>query len=427
MANRLIEERKYGWAVCAAVTLMLFCTSGLASTGFSAYQPYLINLRGLTNTQSSTMLTVRSLFTLVGMLFTSRLIDRFSVRRVVTGSMLIDVIAFSVLAFSDGYLGTCVGAALCGVAFGMGGMIPASIFINRWFHTHVGLALGICMASTGASAMIATPIITFLVEHFSLRVSFLAEAVFILLSSAVVYHIAYSRPSCLHTVPVGEGEEMKSKSPVHAAHTAARPLMMLMMFGILVFGMPANTLHSHMSVLYSGEGFSSSQISLLVSVMGLFLAAGKCAYGWIADKIGMLRASVMLYIMVIAGSFLCTLAGNGSFAVALIAVILLSFGLAVVSVSISIYASKVSSEHDYSKTVTSFQFLNSCGGLLFGRIPGMIADAQGSYVPAYMVMTGLCCVGALVMVLVYRQIRHEDHIYVRAHRAHPVNLAHIAK
>ncbi len=427
MKGRLIEEHKYGWLVCAAVTLLLFCTSGLGSTGFGAYQPYLISLRGLTNTQSSTMLTIRSLFTLVGMLAASRMIERFGVRRVVTGAMLIDVIAFAILAWTNGYLGACIGAALCGTALGAGGMVPASIFINRWFHTHVGLALGICMASTGASAMIATPVITFLVERFSLRVSFLAEAVFILAASVVVYKIAYSRPSCLHTVPVGDGEKMASKSPVHAAHTAATPLMLLMMFGILVFGMPANTLHSHISVLYSGEGFTSGQVSLLVSVMGLFLAAGKCAYGWIADKIGMLRASIMLYVMVIVGCFLCTLAGNRNFVVAVMAVVLLSFGLAVVSVSISIYASKVASESDYSRTVTTFQFLNACGGLLFGRIPGMIADAQGTYVPAFSVMMALSVVGAVVMVIVYRRIRHEDHIYVRAHRAQPVNLAHVAK
>ena len=148
---------------------------------------------------------------------------------------------------------------------------------------------------------------------------------------------------------------------------------------------------------------------------------------WIADKIGMLRASIMLYVMVIVGCFLCTLAGNRNFVVAVMAVVLLSFGLAVVSVSISIYASKVASESDYSRTVTTFQFLNACGGLLFGRIPGMIADAQGTYVPAFSVMMALSVVGAVVMVIVYRRIRHEDHIYVRAHRAQPVNLAHVAK
>lgn len=131
--------------------------------------------------------------------------------------------------------------------------------------------------------------------------------------------------------------------------------------------------------------------------------------------------------MVILGSYLCTLAGNGSYVTALAAVTLLSFGLAVVSVSISIYASKVASEADYGRTVTTFQFLNACGGLLFGRVPGMIADARGTYIPAYMLMMSFCCVGALVMVLVYRRIRHEDHIYVRAHRRQPVNLAHMAK
>ena len=46
-----MDKKQYGWAICMACALLLFCTAGLAQTGFSAYQPYLTRIGGLTNTR----------------------------------------------------------------------------------------------------------------------------------------------------------------------------------------------------------------------------------------------------------------------------------------------------------------------------------------------------------------------------------------
>lgn len=48
-----MNKEKYGWAICMACALQLFCVSGLATTGFSACQLYLITIGRLTNTQAS--------------------------------------------------------------------------------------------------------------------------------------------------------------------------------------------------------------------------------------------------------------------------------------------------------------------------------------------------------------------------------------
>ena len=41
-----MDKKQYGWAICMACALLLFCTAGLAQTGFSAYQPYLTRIGG---------------------------------------------------------------------------------------------------------------------------------------------------------------------------------------------------------------------------------------------------------------------------------------------------------------------------------------------------------------------------------------------
>ena len=84
-----MKKIHYSWFICAGCTLLLFCTGGMAVTGFSTYLPYLISQKGLTNFQVSTIGFVRSLFGVLGMLIVNGFLRRFEFRRVVTASMLV--------------------------------------------------------------------------------------------------------------------------------------------------------------------------------------------------------------------------------------------------------------------------------------------------------------------------------------------------
>lgn len=159
----------YAWFICIGATLLMFCTSGLGSTAFAAYLPYLVSIKELANVQISLIVFIRSLFGVIGMFFVNALLYRFEIRRVVTAGVFICALAFVVFSLADGFAGYCAAAAVAGMAYGIGGMVPASILISRWFNEHRGLALGIVMASTGVSTFVAAPVITLLVEHVSLQ------------------------------------------------------------------------------------------------------------------------------------------------------------------------------------------------------------------------------------------------------------------
>lgn len=115
-----MDKKQYGWAICMACALLLFCTAGLAQTGFSAYQPYLTRIGGLTNTQASTVVLFRNLFGLAGMLAVTPLIRRFEVRRIVTCGILLCGVSFLAYGFSRSFFGYGGAAALSGCALGLG-------------------------------------------------------------------------------------------------------------------------------------------------------------------------------------------------------------------------------------------------------------------------------------------------------------------
>ena len=195
-ANFLVSRlgENYGWAICAACLIVLFCNSGLNTTGFAAYQPYLIKLGGLTNTQSSTLIMIRTFSSLFGMLVVDKLIDRLEAKRVVTIGMILCACTFGIYGTATSFPGYCLAATVSGLAHGLGGMIPASVIITRWFNTHRATALGICMSATGLSSMVSSPIITSVVESSGLRTCFYGETVFVIIMAMVVWYLTYSNP-----------------------------------------------------------------------------------------------------------------------------------------------------------------------------------------------------------------------------------------
>lgn len=401
-----MKKIHYSWFICMGCTLLVFCTAGLAVTGFQAYLPYMIREKGLANFQISIIVFVRSLFGVLSMLFVNAFMKKFEIRRVVSAAMAICTVSFVAYGVSGGFVGYCISAAIAGIAYGFGSMIPASILISRWFNEHRGLALGICMASTGFSTFIGSPIITAIVESMSLQISFFIEAIFVLIIGIVVYLMLRSMPSCLDLEPLGADSEEVEQTCAHK--TAEKPLFIAMMIGLLLLGAAANNISGYLSVLYKSVGFSSSQISTVISLFGISLAAGKCAYGQLADRIGVFHSCTLFYLASIVGTGLCCIARTGNFHIACFAAILVGIGVASASVATSTYAVEVAEKKDYPKIVSRFQTTQFLGGLLFATVPGFLADRTGDYVLAYIIMFVFIVAGAIILQMFYQIIKKRD-------------------
>ena len=89
--------------------------------------------------------------------------------------------SFVLFAEAKTLLSYYLAGMLAGVSYGLGAMLPASILMLRWFSSHRGTAIGICAAGTGVCAVVVFPILSALIERFSLRVCFYFEALVFLL------------------------------------------------------------------------------------------------------------------------------------------------------------------------------------------------------------------------------------------------------
>ena len=89
-----MKKMHYGWVICITCTLLLFVTMGTVSNGFSVYLPYIMEEKGLTNAQTSSLVTLRCAVSFLSMLVIGFYYQKVSIR-----------------------VGTTIAAAAAGVSF----------------------------------------------------------------------------------------------------------------------------------------------------------------------------------------------------------------------------------------------------------------------------------------------------------------------
>ena len=429
----------YGWIVCGVCTLLIFISMGTASNGLSVFLPYIIKACELTNTQASSLVTLRCAFAFLSMLLISLYYKRVGYRLGTCISALCCCAAYSIYSFADTYPQFCIGASMAGISYGLGSMIPVSILMNRWFVRHRALAIGICASGSGLAVIILPPILTGIILRLSLRAAFLVTAGYTLASAILIYLLIRETPADMGLEALGEGDRVESRrtgsrrtaseryvsersaadqsasglsaserlaarrrSSRGDADTQSDSVWILIGMVCVIMGALSNPGFVHLSVLYTSEGYAPMTIAFLISLCGIVLTLGKVLCGGAADLMGGLKASLLFIGLLLAGLVMCCFAFTGSVPLAAVAVFLFGVGSPVCTVGIPVWAGDLSEPKDYPKTVRNLQLIYAAGAMLFASTPGVIADHLGSYIPVYAIFAISLAGTAICLIAAYR-------------------------
>lgn len=179
---------------------------GVITNGFSILMPYIMQTYGFTNSQTSSLITIRCLIALIAMLCIGYYYNLISIRVGIAIAVACAGTAFCIFGMADSYPMFLVGAVFMGFSYGLGSMIPITILISRWFISHRALAIGICASGSGIATIILSPITTMLVESFSLRKTFFIEGALWIAIAVIVLLFLRNKPSEMRLRPYGQKE-----------------------------------------------------------------------------------------------------------------------------------------------------------------------------------------------------------------------------
>lgn len=402
-SNRLF----YGWIVTACCCIMVFVTMGTVSNGLSIFMPYIMKAYALTNAQTSFLVTLRCLFAFISMIFIGYYYDAVGYRigcAVATG---LCGLAYLIYSIADTYPVFCAGAAISGVSYGLGSMIPVAVIMNRWFFKHRALTIGICGAGSGIAAIILPPVLTGIIEAESLKAALVFVAIYTIVFAIIVFVFLRGTPADKGLDAYGRQEvydsyrAQKQTEPTQS-YTLSRKTWILMGCVSLLMGAMANPGFMHLPILYTSEDFKPMIVALIISIVGIVMTVFKVVFGQIADILGGYRTSVIFFLILALSYIMCCGAMTGSVPFALITAFVLGIGYPITTIGIPIWAGDFCSEEYYAQTVRKLQLTYAAGAMIFANMPGILADIYGNYIVVFGLFAALMLVGTVLLVIAYR-------------------------
>ena len=395
----------YGWVICFACMLQLFVATGLPNAAFGVHLPYILAETDFTNAQGSLVISVRNFSSLIAMLLVNRFYNVLDMRKGLVVSSLLAAVSCLIYSQAKALPMYFLGALLGGAANGLGGMIPVSVLISKWFEQRRAFALSICSAGSGLATVVLPPVIAALIRVSDLKTAFVCESVFIALSAVLICAVLRNTPGDKGILPYSDGE-CTDKKRIRTAEYArgdlsgsSRGWMLLVAFCTGVIG---NTI-TFLTMRYTNCGYSETFAAMIFSVTGVVITFGKFAIGAATDRWGGFRAVSIAYVCMIFGLVFCSMLVLRNPILIALSVPFMGMGITITTVVLSYLAEDFSTEATYAHVLKCFQISHTAGLIIFGYVIGVLADMSGGYTAPFWMLTFIAAGSYAVVVAVYRK------------------------
>ncbi|MEU7989797.1 MFS transporter [Streptosporangium canum] len=234
--------------------------------------------------------------------FAAALMNRFGMRRVVSGALLLVAAGsgLTILMNAPWQLVLCWGV-LVGLGTGSMALVFAATLTERWFVRHRGLVTGILTAGGATGQLIFLPVLAHLAVAQGWRTAAVTVTAAALVVVPLVWFLLRDRPEEVGTTALGAEPGTVTAAPPAgtggagraAAHalgvlrSAARTRpFWLLAGGFAICGMSTNGLvGTHFIPAAHDHGMAEPTAAGLLALVGIFDVAGTIASGWLSDKV----------------------------------------------------------------------------------------------------------------------------------------------
>ncbi|HWM38837.1 MAG TPA: MFS transporter [Streptomyces sp.] len=241
--------------------------------------------------------------------FSAALMERYGIRRIVSGALLLIAAGSGLTVFMDAtwQLILCWGF-LVGLGTGSMALAFAATISNSWFIQRRGLVSGILTAGSAAGQLVFLPLVALLVEGPGWRTASLTVALAALAVVPLVLFVLRDRPEDVGLRPYGAGPGYVTPPPappgaakraLRALRDASRSKVFWLLAGTFaVCGASTNGLVGvHFVPAAHDHGMPVPAAASLLAVIGVFDLVGTVASGWFTDRFDPRRLLAVYYAL----------------------------------------------------------------------------------------------------------------------------------
>ena len=362
---------------------------------------------------SRTTFSLSTLPLLVAMSLGSPLVGQLTER---LGPRFVFTAAISLVALSLGLfsvmqslwqfyaIGFLLGIAVTGL-----GDIPAGAVVSQWFERNRGLALGLVYVGSNVGGAIVPIVATTIAAESSWRTALqlLAAGGWLVIVPFALFVVRERRPGeplperAAHRVaaPQEPAPENGSLTLGEAVRTPSFWLLCLVLFLFYFYYIGVN---NHLVAYLSDSGFSEAEAARRFGAAVAVGILGKIGTGLLADRIPKRGATIVVFALMTAGSFLLLALGR---APNLLPVFLVIHGLTVAAenVVLPLVVADCFGARHLARIYGAIMLMLLPGGVLGPVFAGYAFDTLGSYEPAFTTFAVLNLVSVAALLGVRRE------------------------
>ena len=385
---------------------------GLTSTSFNVYQPYIIATDGVGDVGGSLILSIRTLTSLLTIIFVDRYYHALDVRLGVFLASLMTTAGFVIYSFAGNLGGFVAGAVFAGAGYGLGGMVGMTLLVSRWFDHGLGGAVGFATLGSGFASILVPLAAVRIIEGQSLQLSFRLEALLALALGLLVFALLRNRPSDVNAevkqknAAKGEPANKSNRENERAGDPEIPPRhRKILLAAMMCVGCMSVGGDTYYSVLLTTNGFDPHFAAFTLSLLGLALTASKMITGKMFDQFGVARSSSLVFLTLIIGFACSCFTPCGSSALGLFAALLIGWGTALGTVGLSVWSLQLADPANREKSIKNAQVAYSLGGFLINAIPGPLRVVTGTYVSTYLILFAMAVFASATVISIYKRYR----------------------
>ena len=390
----------YAWIILAMGMLVVFGALGLARFGYGVILPSMQASLGLSNTQAGALVSANLLGYLILSAVGGVLAARYGARNVVAIGLAITGAGMLFTGLAGGFVAAMIWRALTGIGSGASN-VPVMALMSAWFaKRRRGLASGIAVGGSSIALIVAGPLVPRLLSVYGesgWRVSWFLFGGTTLALAALGFILLRNRPGEMGLSPAGEeaghapastGGGGLNWGDVYRSITVWHLGLVYIAFGFsYIIYMTFFTKY-----LIAEGGYSKESAGAMFMMMGWFSLFSGLIWGAVSDAIGRKRALILVYLIhtLAFGLFGLWPAPAGLTLSAIL------FGLAAWSIP-AIMSATCGDVRGPQLAPAALGFITLFFGLgqaVGPSVAGAIADATGTFAPAFVLAAIVALLGA---------------------------------
>lgn len=401
-----MKKMHYGWVMVAAAFLVLGCSAGQLSNCYNLLIVPIAEDLGVARSMMGLSQSLQSIGAILISLLSGVIFTKFRLKRLMLTGTVLMLASYCSMSFATNIYQIYASVVCLSFTMPLMTWMPFSILLNNWFQKRRGFAIGLAFMGSGVAGMIFSSIggaiITAMGWRAMVQIYTLISA---LVTLPILLFLVKEKPEDMGLLPYGAQDQTEEQAiePAQEGSTLAeerkkaRFWILLIAHAAVVFAV--NSLNTTTVAYLQDSGYSGAFAANIAAANMGSLAIGKIVLGWMYDKFGARKASLISFILLIL-CLVCLVFVH--LPVMLVGVVLgAGIGMAYGTVANPIISRAVFGPKHYSTFTGLLSAAGTIGGMLSPTVFGAICDALGSYSYAYAASIALVIVfgGILLKVI----------------------------